>query len=170
MSQLLEFYRGTGEDAEGRRLADLWALDDDAMELHHDYIQWLFPLEEPSLFNFRAPVLQEEDLAAFRDDPALRENLARSFDRFLAFLGFERREGRIVPAADFDAKAVIFQAPDHNWLRITRVLTSLRLLGLGDESRAFYDALVRLMQEGRAQITAETRRYWREAVEPPAAT
>jgi hypothetical protein len=166
MSRLVEFYRGTGEDSEGRKLADLWAFSDDEMEFHHDFVQWMFPLEEPSRFNFRAPTLSEEDLRAFRDEPELRANLERSFDRFLAFLGLERREGRVVPAADFEAKREVFLAPDHNWLRITRVLKSLRLLGLEGPSRALYDGLLDLMKDGRAQITAETRRFWRDAAPP----
>ena len=139
MSQLVEFYRGTGEDSEGRKLADLWA------------------------FNFRAPTLSDEDIRAFRDEPGLRANLERSFDRFLAFLGLAREGDRVVPAADFEAKREVFLAPDHNWLRITRVLTSLRLLGLEDLSRSLYDGLLDLMKDGRARITAETRRYWRDA-------
>lgn len=163
MSRLVEFYRGTGEDSEGRKLADVWAFSDDEMEFHHDFIQWMFPLEEPSRFNFRAPTLSDEDIRAFRDEPALRANLERSLDRFLAFLGLAREGNRVIPAADFEAKREVFLAPDHNWLRITRVLTSLRLLGLGDLSRALYDGLVDLMKDGRARITAETRRYWRDA-------
>lgn len=163
MSQLVEFYRGTGEDSEGRKLADVWAFSDDEMEFHHDFIQWMFPLEEPSRFNFRAPTLSDEDIRAFRDEPGLRANLERSFDRFLSFLGLAREGDRIVPAADFEAKRQVFLAPDHNWLRITRVLTSLRLLGREDLSRALYDGLLDLMKDGRARITAETRRYWRDA-------
>ncbi|WP_337174232.1 opioid growth factor receptor-related protein [Paludisphaera sp.] len=169
MSRLIEFYRGTGEDSEGRKLADLWAFGDDEMEFHHDFIQWMFPLEEPSRFNFRAPTLSEDDIRAFRDDPALRENLERSFDRFLAFLGLAREGGKVVPGADFEAKREIFLSPDHNWLRITRVLTSLRILGLPEASRALYDALVGLMRDGRARITPETRRYWRDAAPPEGA-
>ena len=166
MSQLVEFYRGTGEDAEGRKLADVWAFTDDEMEFHHDFIQWLFPLEQPSKFNRHAPVLTEADIQAFRDDPALRENLARSYGRFLAFLGLAEDGGRVVPAPDFASKRAIFQGPDHNWLRITRVLTSLRILGLPERSRAFYAGLLDLMQDGRARITPETRRFWREAAPP----
>ncbi len=163
MSQLMEFYRGTGEDSEGRKLADLWAFDDDAMEFHHDYIPWMFPLEEPSRFNFRAPTLSEEDVRTFRDDEELRANLERSLDRFLAFLGLARDGGRVVPAADFEAKRGVFLAPDHNWLRITRVLSSLKRLGLEGLSRAFHEGLLDLMKDGRARITPETRRHWRDA-------
>lgn len=168
MSRLVEFYRGTGEDSEGRKLADVWAFSDDEMEFHHDFIQWMFPLEEPSRFNFRAPTLSDEDIRAFRDEPALRANLERSLDRFLAFLGLAREGNRVIPAADFEAKREVFLAPDHNWLRITRVLTSLRLLGLEDLSSALYDGLLDLMKDGRARITSETRRYWRDAAPPGA--
>ena len=166
MSQLIEFQRGVGEDSEGRKLADVWAFSDDEMEAHHDFIQWMFPLKEPSRFNWNAPVLSDQDIAAFRDDPDLRANLRRSFNRFLAFLGLEEKDGRIVPGADFENKRQVFLAPDHNWLRITRALTSLRLLGLPEQSRAFYEGLLDLMKDGRARITAETRRYWRDAAHP----
>jgi hypothetical protein len=166
MSQLVEFYRGKGEDAEGRKLADVWAFSDDEMESNHDFIQWIFPLQQPSRFNPQAPILSDRDIADFREDPTLRENLKRSFDRFLAFLGLEKKEGRVVPATDFEAKRQIFLAPDHNWLRITRALTSLRLLGLPEQSEALYEGLLDLMKDGKAQITAETRRFWKEAARP----
>lgn len=166
MSQLVEFYRGNGEDAEGRKLADVWAFSDDEMEFHHDFIQWIFPLQQASRFNPNAPILSDKDIADFRGDPALRENLKRSFDRFLAFLGLEEKDGRVVPAADFQAKSQVILAPDHNWLRITRALTSLRLLGLPEQSEAFYEGLLDLMKDGKARITAETRRFWREAARP----
>jgi hypothetical protein len=55
MSQLTEFYQGTGLDTEGRTLAQIWAFSDEAMEDDHDFIQWLFPLREPSRFNPDAP-------------------------------------------------------------------------------------------------------------------
>jgi hypothetical protein len=55
MSRLTDFYRGAGSDSEGRSLADLWNLSDDEMEDIHDFIQWMFPLREPSRFNPDAP-------------------------------------------------------------------------------------------------------------------
>jgi hypothetical protein len=48
MSRLLDFYRGVGADTEGRRLEDILAWPDDDLEEVHDFIQWLFPLPEPS--------------------------------------------------------------------------------------------------------------------------
>ena len=59
---LIEFYRGIAPDSEGRTLADLWAFSDDEMEEVHDFIQWMFPLREPSRFNPDAPLLTDEDV------------------------------------------------------------------------------------------------------------
>ncbi len=72
MSRLTDFYAGRGTDTEGRRLADLLAWDDDDLEQVHDFIQWLFPLPEPSRFNADAPLLTPDDIAAFHADAALR--------------------------------------------------------------------------------------------------
>jgi len=166
MSQLTEFYQGTGTDSEGRSLEDVWKFSDDEMEFHHDFIQWIFPLETPSRFNRNAPLLSDDDIRAFHDDPKLRENLRGSLDRFLAFLGLAREGEEIVPAADFPSKQAIFLEPDHNWLRITRALTSLRTLGLADEAERFYQGLQRLILSGKARVTAETRAFWRNAAVP----
>ncbi len=166
MSRITEFHQGTGTDAEGRSLEDIWAFSDDEMEFHHDFIQWMFPLETPSRFNLNAPVLTDTDIRAFHDDEKLRENLRKSLDRFLAFLGLGREGDQIVPAADFAAKQAIFMEPDHNWLRITRALTSLRTLGLADEAERFHAALERLILSGKARVTAETRAFWRNAAFP----
>ena len=55
--------------------------------------------------------------------------------------------------------------PNHNWLRITRILRSLRLLGLEGESRSLYAWLDATYRSGRFPIPADTFRYWTEAVE-----
>src|SRR5215472_17590331 len=132
MSALVDFYRGQGSDAEGRALAEIWSWDDNELELVHDFIQWLFPLPEPSQFNAAAPLLTDGDIAAFRTDSALQSNLLKSFQRLLRFLGLAQDEaGAIVLGPNFYSRSPdVWEAPNHNWLRITRVLRSLQLLGL----------------------------------------
>src|SRR5260370_19373303 len=66
MSRLVDFYRGEATDREGRFLRDLWAWGDDDLEAVHDFIQWLFPLPEPSRYNPDAPLLTDENIAPFR--------------------------------------------------------------------------------------------------------
>ncbi len=166
MSALTDFYRGTATDSEGRTLSEIQAYNDDQLEAIHDFIQWLFPLREPSRFNPDAPLLTDADLAEFRSDPTLRENLLRSFEVFLAFLGLQLRNGQVTEAPTFERKKSVFAYPNHNWLRITRVLSSLRLLGLEDQSRAFFTFLKHYRDSGASGITSDTFAYWKAAADP----
>jgi hypothetical protein len=163
MSQLTDFYRGLAKDSEGRTLTQIWSFSDEKLEVIHDFIQWLFPLGEPSRFNPDAPILTEADVAEFRADPKLQENLSRSFEVFLAFLGLRYEEGQVVPGPDFDRKVGTIREPNHNWLRITRVLTSTRALGLERESRSFFDFLKAYRDAGATEITDDTFRFWERA-------
>ena len=42
------FLEGEGVDARGRSIFDVLGMDNVALERTHDFIQWLFPLPEPS--------------------------------------------------------------------------------------------------------------------------
>src|SRR5262245_12275877 len=165
MSRLLDFYRGAAPDVEGRLLSDIWAWGDEELEDVHDFIQWLFPLPEPSQFNADAPLLTPDDIEAFHADPALRANLRRSFGRILTFLGLERKEsGEVVEGPNFAARAPdVWARPNHNWLRITRILRSLSLLGLRPEAEALYARLASFRGERRFPIREDTFRYWTAA-------
>ena len=45
---LLGFLEGYDVDARGRKLHEIWEFSDNQIERTHDFIQWLFPLTEPS--------------------------------------------------------------------------------------------------------------------------
>jgi hypothetical protein len=166
MSRLVDFYRGVANDTEGRSLQEIWGWGDDALEEVHDFIQWLFPLPEPSRFNPDAPLLTDEDIATFGGDGRLRANLRRSFERILRFLGLARAEdGRVVDGRNFPERAPeVWSYPNHNWLRLTRILHSLTLLGLGAEAKALYGWLEASYRGQRFPVSADTFRYWTEAV------
>ena len=126
-----------------------------------------------SAFNSAAPILRAEDSAAFAGDAELRESLRRSLRRILRFYGFDLEgtghRASVVRRPDFDTRAENWVTPqNHNFLRITRILRSLSLLGLADEARAFLAALEALYKEARAEriIGARTLAFWRNAVPP----
>lgn len=148
----LRFYRDDGADSEGRTLEEILEWDDDALETTHDYIQWLFPLPERSAFNPRAPVLTEAEMAAAREDERVQQNLRRALERMRAFYG-------VTPDTDSRPKQWAC-ASDHNHLRITRILRSLRLLGRGEDAAAFYRDVSRY----DAPVEERAKRFWREAV------
>jgi hypothetical protein len=165
MSRLLAFYRGGAPDSEGRLLADILAWSDERLEEVHDFIQWLFPLPEPSCYNPNAPLLTPEDIAAFKTEPVLRENFQRSFERILAFFGLILFEGVVIEGPNFDARVSdVWESPNHNWLRITRVLRSSWLLGKQKEALAFFERLEALYRERLFPIGADTFEFWKNAV------
>src|SRR5262245_48366990 len=88
--ELLAFYGDDGPNSSGYTLEQVLGWDDDDWELQHDFIQWLFATDEPSMYNPDAPVLDAATTARFRDDALLRHRLRRSFDRWLAFCGVIR--------------------------------------------------------------------------------
>jgi hypothetical protein len=84
----------------------------------------------------------------------------------LRFLGLaEAVDGSVIQGPNFSERvAEIWEYPNHNWLRITRILRSLCYLGLKNEARALFSQLEALYNERRFPITADTFRYWADAI------
>lgn len=168
-SGLLAFFRGSGRDSEGRRLAQLREMDFECMEMMHDYIQWMFPTDEPSMFNESAPILTAQHQRAFAESPELKEELRLNLARFCEFLGLELRGGRgakveVVVAPTFKQRIMVCWTPmygrNHNWLRISRVLMCLGRCSLFDEQKAFHACLEKLHKDGVPCASAMP--HWRE--------
>jgi hypothetical protein len=154
--ELLAFYGDDGVNSSGYTLEQVLGWDDEDWELQHDFIQWLFATDESSMFNADAPVLDTATIATFRADPLLRHRLRRSFDRWLAFCGVVRTDDGLA----FDnPNPAVWGRQNHNWLRITRILRSLNLLGLPDDAQAFFALLTTI----RSRIDPTTWGYWEKA-------
>jgi hypothetical protein len=161
-SDLLNFYRGQGPDAAGRSIDEIWAWDHRRLEMVHDFIQWLFPLPEPSRFNPEAPLLSAADIAVFCTDPGLQARAHRSFDLMLKFFGLERKEGTVERAADFAARAHWLQPLNHNHLRLTRIMLFLRHIGLAADADALLACLLDIAaKEGTGAVSERTLQFWR---------
>ncbi len=144
MSRLTDFLSGEGVDAAGRSHAQVLALDDAALESRHDFIQWLFPLPEPSAAVPGSPVLMRADTADLQADAQAQERLRRAANRMLRFY----------------QNTAHWRAPvDHNHLRITRIIRSLRLLAGDAPADAFRAQILRLLGEP-PPISRRTLDYW----------
>ncbi len=95
--------------------------------------------------------------------------MRESLRRLLAFYGLELTgdgELRVVETAVFEARAANWLSrSNHNHLRITRILKSLRLAGLEEEARAFYRYLEGLYGREKERISETTFGFWRGAAQ-----
>ncbi len=166
---ILDFFRNFGRDSGGRTFDAGLALDDDALERTHDYIQWWFPLREPSLAVPGAPVLTAVELEALRTDATLRARGRAAWVRMLAFYGLvvegvgdscavRRSERYAQRSADWLSRP-------HNFMRLTRIFKSLMLRDFEPEARMLFAALAEIYAENTPRIGRATFDFWREAVE-----
>ncbi|TGJ78338.1 hypothetical protein E0Z10_g10424 [Xylaria hypoxylon] len=174
--RLVNFYDPTvkAPDARGRKLDEILEWSDDQLEHQHNYIQTVFPLPEESGFGHIAPVIDEETMLIFTQSPELKRNLLRALKRMLAFYGFgaEDKEGHdyelvITPRKDCEVGFSRWVVRiDHNHLRITRIIRSLRVLGLEGAAKDFYNALIEVYKT-MGTIGSSTIGFWTRALEKP---
>lgn len=167
-SSLVAFYRDGAPDDEGRTLVEILSWDDDRLEAVHDFIQWLFPLPEPSGANPTAPILHPLTIRIFQGSVAMQQRLRQSLERMLRFYGLHLVSGPaglvVERTPSFDERAQNWLWPmNHNHLRLTRILRSTLLLGLEAESKALFHALNLIYREFPDRIPARTHAYWTSA-------
>jgi hypothetical protein len=158
---LISFYLKESPNSDGRWLEDIWDWSDEDWEMEHDFIQHLFPLDQASAFNADAPLLDAETIRAWHQDKLLQHNLRTSYERWLRFCGVEKVDGKLHLT---NRKPNVWSVFNHNWLRITRVLRCLTLLGLKDEANEFFALLTELRNTGTVTINDTSFGYWQRAV------
>ena len=145
---LVAFLEGTGAGSRGLTVDDILALDDGALESRHDYIQWLFPLDVPSQAVPGSPVLTPADIQAIRASAAARHNIRRAAARMRAFYADNNHW---------------LSGHDHNHLRITRIIASLRMLAGAEAAEDFRQFVLHLNAAAGSPVNARSVGYWRAA-------
>lgn len=156
---IYKFLSGEESDKYGRNIREIWDYDEKLLERSHDYIQRLFPTTEKSIFE-NAPVIDPKKDKNKINNKIIKENMKKSLNVMLDFYGFEYKN-TIQPKSD--AKFKWISKKNHNYLRITRILTSLRIFGLEKEAKDFYQALILLSKE--KNIDEVSLQYWKNAME-----
>jgi hypothetical protein len=156
MSAIIDFYKHL--PAEGCRhvLSDTWGWSFDRLEREHDYIQWWFPLEEPSAHNPDAPLLTEEDIEEFQSNAELQARALNSVHTFMRFLFFR--------------KNLWARGYDHNQLRITRMLKFVNRVFTNSALPEILFAEIRVMVlsvDGGDELDPAAMKFWMEAVYGP---
>lgn len=158
MSDIIDFYCGQ-RIGTNDSLREILKKNNDYWEDCHDFIQWLFPLNEYSNYNHSAPILKEDDITQLQElflwNPEL---VSGAVNRFMNFLGFEYNQSGyyIVRFNDFYIRVAKF---NHNHLRITRLIKFLKLVELDSICDKIYLAI----QNGYLHETGEINHYWYDA-------
>lgn len=162
MTKIIDFYLGEANMPEtDLTIQSIWNMSDEKLEYGHSWVQWAFPLTEPSNFNPDAPLLTEEDILLFKENPILQSNLLTSFIRFINFLGISLENEKLIQNDNF--QPILWTQPNHNWFRITRVLNSLKLLGLERQAEIFYIFLSDLHFK-KGYVSKNSFTYWARAL------
>lgn len=147
---------------------DLFNWDDDTLELKHNYIQWYFPLAVASECNGDAPVLSFHELNALRKDEMVRVRQRMALNRMLKFFSIKRSflnglELQMNPRPEW-----IHLNPsktDHNYLRITRIMSSLVLLNNRNlANKLLHCLLAAHNRKAEGLFPHRTIQFWKEAV------
>ncbi|XP_043108182.1 opioid growth factor receptor 2 [Puntigrus tetrazona] len=132
----LEFYRGnlrsSPDDLYITDFHQKWWGDYYLLEDVHSYIQWLFPIQEPGV-NWRAHVLQKNEIKLFRKDKKAKKRLVKSYELMLDFYGIrmvDESTGEVERSDNWKDRFRNLNSHTHNSLRITRILKCLGILGL----------------------------------------
>ena len=143
-----KFLTNQGSDFKGRTLDEIWSYSDNEIEGTHDFVQLVFPTNKPSQATFNKLFLDDKALIdKLKNNPKVINNLEKSAAWFLSFLSRN------------DAWQ---KGYDHNQLRITRVIESLRLLVSDEAADEFFKAILRLVKDP-AILNPTTMKFWEEA-------
>lgn len=170
--QAVAFYLGTGTDNVGRKISDkCWCTDAD-WHWNHDMIQWAFPLAVPSNYNPHAPLIDPAKLQQMKDGDSFYYECLK--DKQIVFLLFYLRSvGIKMVWKEYELKFSL--EPDgydvsersHQHLRITRVITSLRLFGNEEVASVLFRFMLLLSQLYPERINNTTVEFWTKAATEP---
>jgi len=150
LSPAYYFIQNTGTNLKGETYDDVLEYDNDKMEDDHEYIQWIFPTNRPSEAVEEAPCLSDEEVEELKGNKVVIYNLLEGVVRMRQFYNYNR---------------LWLREYDHNHLRITRIITSLKLLIGKEEARDFYSFIMDKIQDEKVNINEDSLDYWEKATQ-----
>lgn len=144
---IFAFLEGEQENLFGLHIEEFFAFDYKTLETKHNYIQWVFPTPEPSKHGF-SPKITLND-AKTRNNETIRQNMRKAYQIMRSFYSIERKSEWLTPG-------------NHNFLRISRILRSLRVFSLDEEAEEFYNYLCKVKRCHPNAIPDKTVKIWTE--------
>lgn len=172
------FLIGTGTNDHNKSYKQIIRYNNTQLESDHAFIQWVFPTETPSMFNPTAPVITKEQAAKLSKIGAVKENMHRMFMRMLLFYGIrlisnieleENKDDSLIVIQQGRRTSWVFdktrveewlQDGNHNLLRISRILESLRLFNRESDHALLCD-VIKTLSTYKPEITKwSCWEYW----------
>lgn len=166
-NDVVGFYLEESTGPYGLGINAILHFDDALLEQGHNYIQWLFPLPDKSERVQNAPVLDDFQIKQFQDTPAIKAKMEESLSVMLAFYGLRLNDDATITIESKDKVEAWVTPRNHNFLRITRIIRSLRIVGLDGLARAVMNAALEVADLFPDIISETTRQFWTQAYEEP---
>jgi hypothetical protein len=142
------YLSGADLDSRRRSVQDVLGFSNHQLEVIHDYIQWLFPLPTRSAAQPDAPVLTTSEIEAISSDTRAQSVLLLAKDRMTRF---------------YRETDEWLTGYDHNHLRITRIIQSLRILVSPEAARDLHGTILALHQAAGAPVNSRSLQFWQQA-------
>lgn len=141
MTSVEDFFNGIPNE-NNLTIDEIINFDNHWWDNEHNFIQWMFPLHESSMFNQSVPLIVNDHWTYYLSPHPRGDRMYQNLNRFMEFI-----------YSDIS----FLYVRNHNWLRITRVLRSIRFFGLNNESIALYNIWSRCIDD------KTTKLYWEKA-------
>lgn len=150
MSQniLYQFYCEKGHTNAGLTFENIIGFSDDEIENTHHFIKWIFPTKHPSQAQPSSPCLTYNDLRLLSWSDIFYENFENAVTWFLRFLKRNK---------------VWVGKYNHNQLRITRAIISIRTLHSFELASWFHQSILSIAGGGD-KLSPATLGYWQDAL------
>lgn len=145
MSEIIAFLQLTYTNQSDKDFNQILAMDNEELEYTHDWVQWLFPLLEPSLAVPDSPIMTLEDVRAIQKSIDLKATYWLGVSRVVDF---------------FVSTKYWLKYTDHNHKRITRIIRSMKLILGNDDAMLFYDMIMKLNEDAGNPVAWVNREYW----------
>ena len=165
---LLEFFRNEKSNVHGVKFFDILNYDDELFEKKHNFIQWLFPTDTKSKWNWHSPILTIADVAELNKDSLALEHIHFGANRFMHFLWYDIVGTNVVKSDKHDERTKTWITKNnHNYKRISRFLRFAKMMG-GDMYQIgqhfLLSQLVQLWQEHKEEIGDNTLLHWAQSI------
>ncbi len=134
------------------------------LELHHGYVQWLFPIHEEGM-NHMAQILQVHEREAMVKSALVIMRVKKSYELILDFYGAKVicwTTGELVRTPGYKVRFSNLNSKPHNYLRITRILKWLGEMNLEHLKFAFliFFAHEALFRGTLPNVPQSLRNFW----------